>query len=115
MSQASIRRSRRSRSKRTTHKTQLNGTWEARVHNQGAQCEYENVADELMKDQFIAGLVSELVRVKLIVRDHRHKDSSEMSYQRQPRQQHLPANSKKLGKCGILGHFAAPADESGPR
>ena len=54
-----------------------------------------------MRDQFIAGL-----RVKLIRQSNRHKDSSKVSYQRQPRQQHLPTNSKKLGKCGILGHFA---------
>ena len=31
-------------------------SWETRVRNQGAQCEYEDFADELMRDQFIAGL-----------------------------------------------------------
>ena len=36
-------------------------SWETRVRNQGAQCEYE-----LMRDQFIAGLASETLRVKLI-------------------------------------------------
>ena len=41
-------------------------SWETRVRNQGAQCEYENFADELMRDQFIAGLASETLRVKLI-------------------------------------------------
>jgi len=34
-------------------------SWETRVRNQGAQCEYEDFADELMRDQFIAGLTSE--------------------------------------------------------
>ena len=40
-------------------------SWETRIRNQAAQCEYENFADELMKDQFIAGLTSEPLRVKL--------------------------------------------------
>ena len=31
-------------------------SWETRVRNQAAQCEYENFADELTRDQFIAGL-----------------------------------------------------------
>ena len=34
-------------------------SWETRVRNQDAQCEYENFAGELMRDQFIAGLASE--------------------------------------------------------
>ena len=50
------------------------GDWESRVRNQAAQCEYENFEDELMRDQFIAGLVSEQGRVKLIGKGHRHKD-----------------------------------------
>ena len=50
------------------------GDWESRVRNQAAQCEYENFEDELMRDQFIAGLVSEQIRVKLIGKGHRHKD-----------------------------------------
>ena len=33
--------------------------WETQVHNQGAQCKYEDFADELVRDQFIAGLTSE--------------------------------------------------------
>ena len=39
------------------------------------QCEYEDFADELMRDQFIAGLTSEALRVKLIGKGHRHRDS----------------------------------------
>ena len=50
------------------------GAWESRVRNQAAQCEYENFEDELMRDQFIAGLVSEQLRVKLIGKGHRHRD-----------------------------------------
>ena len=50
-------------------------SWEARVRNQGAQCEYEDFADELMRDQFIAGFTSEALRVKLIGKGHRHRDS----------------------------------------
>ena len=34
-------------------------SWETRVRNQAAQCEYEGFADELMTDQFIAGLTSD--------------------------------------------------------
>ena len=30
-------------------------SWETRIRNQAAQCEYEDFADELMRDQFIAG------------------------------------------------------------
>ena len=50
-------------------------SWETRVRNQGAQCEYEDFADVLMRDQFIAGLTSEELRVKLIGKGHRHQDS----------------------------------------
>ena len=49
-------------------------SWETRIRNQAAQCEYENFADELMRDQFIAGLTSEPLRVKLIGKGHRHRD-----------------------------------------
>ena len=45
-------------------------SWETRVRNQSAQCEYENFADELTRDQFIAGLTSEALRVKLIGKGH---------------------------------------------
>ena len=34
-------------------------SWETRIRNQAAQCEYQNFADELMRDQFIAGLMSD--------------------------------------------------------
>jgi len=50
-------------------------SWETRVRNQGAQCEYEEFADQLMRDQFIAGLTSEALCVKLIGKGHRHRDS----------------------------------------
>ena len=46
-----------------------------RVHNQGSQCKYKDFADELMKDQFIAGSTSKALRVKLIGNGHRHRDS----------------------------------------
>ena len=49
--------------------------WETQVRNQGAQCEYEDFADELMRDQFIAGLTSEALCVKLIGKGHRHRDA----------------------------------------
>ncbi|XP_067019423.1 uncharacterized protein [Acropora muricata] len=48
-------------------------SWETRVRNQGAQCEYEDFADKLMRDQFIAGLTS--LRVKLIGKGNRHRDA----------------------------------------
>lgn len=51
--------------------------WESRVRNQGAQCEYGTFADELMRDQFIAGVVSEPLRVKLIGKGHRHREGSQ--------------------------------------
>ena len=52
-------------------------SWETRVRNQAAQCEYENFADELTRDQFIAGLTSEALRVKLIGKGHRHGDTAQ--------------------------------------
>ena len=52
-------------------------SWETRIHNQAAQCEYENFADELIRDQFIAGLTSEPPRVKLIGKGHRHRDTAQ--------------------------------------
>ena len=47
-------------------------SWEMQVHNQGAQWEYEDFADKLMRDQFTAGLTSEALRVTLIGKGHRH-------------------------------------------
>ena len=52
-------------------------SWEKRIRNQAAQCEYENFADELMGNQFIAGLTSEPLRVKLIGKGHRHRDTAQ--------------------------------------
>ena len=49
--------------------------WEMRVCYQEAQCEYEDFADELMRDQLIAGLTSEALCVKLIGKKQRHRDS----------------------------------------
>jgi len=48
-------------------------SWEIRIRNQGSQCEYENFADELMSDQFNAGLTSKPRHVKLMGKDHRHR------------------------------------------
>ena len=45
--------------------------------NQAAQCEYQDFADELVRDQFIAGLTSDALRVKLIGKGHRHKTTQE--------------------------------------
>lgn len=59
------------------HEGESIGAWESRVRNHGAQCEYEAFADELMRDQFIAGLVSEPLRVKLIGKGHRHREGSQ--------------------------------------
>jgi len=50
---------------------------ETRVRNQAAQCEYEDFADELMRDQFIAGLTSDTLRVKLIGKGHKHKNTAQ--------------------------------------
>ena len=50
------------------------GDWKSKVRNQPAQYEHENFEDELVRHQFIAGLVSEQIRVKLIGKGHRHKD-----------------------------------------
>ena len=52
-------------------------SWQTRIRNQAAQCEYENFADELMRDQCIAGLTSEPLRVKLFGRGHRHRDTAQ--------------------------------------
>jgi len=52
-------------------------SWETRVRNPGAQCEYENFADELMKDQSIAGLASETLCIKLIGKGQGHQDVSQ--------------------------------------
>ena len=52
-------------------------SWETRVRNQAAECEYEKFADELTRDQFIAGLTSEALRVKLIGKGHRHRDTAQ--------------------------------------
>ena len=51
-------------------------SWETRIPNQAAQCEYENFADELMRDQFIARLTSKPL-VKLIGKGHRHQDTAQ--------------------------------------
>ena len=52
-------------------------SWETRICNQAAECEYENFANELMRDQFITGLTSEPLRVKLIGRGHRHRETAQ--------------------------------------
>ena len=52
-------------------------SWETRVRNQAAQCEYEEFADEFMRDQFIAGLTSEALPVKLIGKGHRHRNTAQ--------------------------------------
>ena len=31
-------------------------SWETRIRNQAAQCEYQDFVDELMRNQYIAGL-----------------------------------------------------------
>ena len=48
-------------------------SWETRIRNQAAHCEYQDFVEELMRDQFIAGLTSAALRVKLIGKGHRHK------------------------------------------
>ena len=53
------------------------GSWETRIRNQSSRCEYENFADEFMRDQFIADLTSETLRVKLIGKGHRHQDAAQ--------------------------------------
>ena len=47
-------------------------SWKTRIRNQAAQCEYQDFEVELMRDQFIAGLTSDTLRVKLIGKGHRH-------------------------------------------
>ena len=51
-------------------------SWETRTRNQASHCEYVNFANEFMRDQFIAGLTSETLRVKLIRKGHRHQDAA---------------------------------------
>ena len=48
-------------------------SWETRIRNQAPQCEYQDFAEELTRDQFIAGLTSVALPVKLIGKEHRHK------------------------------------------
>ena len=48
-------------------------SWETRIRSQAAHCEYQDFVEELMRDQFIAGLTSVALRVKLIGKGHRHK------------------------------------------
>ena len=45
----------------------LIASWGSRTRNQGAQSKYEDFSEELMREQFIAGLTFEALRVKLIV------------------------------------------------
>ena len=52
-------------------------SWETRIRNQEAQCEYENFVDKLIRGQFITGLASKMLRVKLIGKGHRHRDASQ--------------------------------------
>ena len=65
------------RVRRKTEFSNLIASWETRIRNQGAQSEYQNFADKLTRDQFIAGLISETLRVKLIGKDHMHRDTSQ--------------------------------------
>ena len=53
------------------------GSWETRIRNQASQSEYESFADEFIRDQFIAGLTSETLHVKLIGKGHRHRDAAQ--------------------------------------
>ena len=56
------------------------------IRNQAAQCEYQDFADELMRDQFIAGLTSDALRVKLIGKGYRHKTTQEkVNYAKWPK------------------------------
>lgn len=52
-------------------------SWETKIRNQVAQCEYQDFADELMRDQFITGLTSDALGVKLFGKGHRHKTTQE--------------------------------------
>ena len=47
------------------------------MRNQAAQCEYEDFADELMRDQFIVGLTCDTLRVKLIGKRHKHRNTQQ--------------------------------------
>ena len=51
-------------------------SWETKIRNLAPQSEYQDFADELMRDQFI-GLTSDALRVKLIGKGHRHKTTQE--------------------------------------
>ena len=59
------------------NENKLIASWETRVRNQAGQREYEEFADELMRDQFIAGLTSEALRVKLIGKGPRHRNTAQ--------------------------------------
>ena len=52
-------------------------SWETSKRNQASQCEYENLADGFMRDQFFTGLTSETLSVKLISKGHRHRDAAQ--------------------------------------
>ena len=52
-------------------------SWETKIRNQTTQYEYQDFADKLMRDQFIAGLTSDALRMKLIGKGHRHKTTRE--------------------------------------
>ena len=58
-------------------KTSQFALWETKIRNQAAQCEYQDFADELMRDQFITSLTSDAFRVKLIGKGRRHKTTQE--------------------------------------
>ena len=47
------------------------------VLGKASQSEYESFADEFIRDQFIAGLTSETLHVKLIGKGHRHRDAAQ--------------------------------------
>ena len=51
-------------------------SWETRVRNKGAQCQYEDFADELMRDQFIVGLTD----LKPFVSSWKEKDTGTEIY-----------------------------------
>ena len=53
------------------------GSWETRMRSQASQCEYDISLTSLCQTQFIAGLTSETLRVKLIGKGHRHRDAAQ--------------------------------------
>ena len=69
-------------------------TWETGVRNQAAQCEYEDFADELMRDQFIGGLTSEALRVNESENDTNREtaDKRKLRYEKLSK---LPRRSKR--------------------